>query len=436
MAENNVKESFFKRHKIAFIITVILLTGILVLCAKIPQSAIRENVQESAEYLCQGELFGMLAEGINSSTIDRYADSILLAIAYQYDSEHPLQSVMESSYYFIEYQNENKNLLDAVTHGYGPNQQYLRYWHGSIAIVRPLLLFFNLQQIYVLNACVLAALVIGLMAVLLRNKAYVPCIGVAAGLVITAFWYVPFSLEYTWNYLLMLLLSIIGVRLAFRGMWERMGLFFLIGGMVTNYLDFLTTETLTLLVPLLLILWVDVHGNEGSTFPQLFRKAGKAAAVWGCGYVGMWVSKWILASCVLQENVLPYVSGHIGERLGGDIGIGLWQYITGAIMNNVKCLFPLEYGVTGLLIGMGILLFAVYIGYVYHKKNICKERIFIYILVALIPYVRYIVLHNHSYLHYFFTYRAQMATIVAIVFVLEELIEWRWLVHADAGRRS
>ena len=419
-----------------FFMTVMLLTGILALSAKIPRSAIKENVQESAEFLCEGELFGLVVDGARGSQIDRYADSILLAIAWQYDSGHPLRSVMRSAYYYNEYRNENENLLEAVTNDCGANQQYLRYWHGSIAIVRPLLVFFSLPQIYMVNGGILAVLVVWLMATLLKGRVYTPAIGVAAGLVLTAFWFVPLSLEYTWTYLLMLLLSIIGVRLALLGKWNCLGIFFLIGGIVTNYLDFLTTETLTLTVPLLLILWIDMHRNENVSGCSLIPKAGKAALAWGFGYAGMWVMKWVLATIVLQENVMPYISGHIGERIGGDIGIGLGHYIMGAVLNNVKCLFPFGYGVAGMFAGMALLLFMAYVGYVYHRKHICRERILLYVLIGLLPYVRYIVLHNHSYLHCFFTYRAQMATVLAVVLILEELTDWRWLSHENAGKRK
>ncbi|MGN0415388.1 MAG: hypothetical protein ACI4FX_07840 [Agathobacter sp.] len=406
------------------------------LSAKIPQSSIKENVQESAEYLCDGEVYSLVVDGARGSLIDRYADSILLAIAWQYDSGHPLDSVMRSAYYYTKYQNENENLLEAVTSDCGANQQYMRYWHGSIAIVRPLLVFFSLPRIYLVNGVILAVLVVWLMAILIKNMAYTPAIGMAAGLVLTAFWFVPLSLEYTWMYLLMLLLSIIGVRLALKEKWNCLGVFFLIGGIVTNYLDFLTTETLTLTVPLLLILWVDIHRNGNSSGRSLLSKAGKAALAWGFGYVGMWVMKWVLAAIVLQENVMPYISEHIGERIGGDIGIGLGQYIIGAVLNNVKCLFPFGYGVAGMFAGMALLLFVVYVGYVYHKKHICRERILLYVLIGLLPYIRYIVLHNHSYLHCFFTYRAQLATILAIVLILEELTDWRWLSHENAGKRK
>lgn len=55
---------------------------------------------------------------------------------------------------------------------------------------------------------------------------------------------------------------------------------------------------------------------------------------------------------------MPYVTEHIGERLYGEISV-------------LFCIF-------------------------------------------LVPYIRYLVLHNHSYLHCFFTYRAQMETVPQI----------------------
>ncbi len=414
------------KYILVFLITVMLLTGILVLSAKIPKSAIEDNIHESAVYLCEGELFGMKINGVNSSKIDRYADSILLGIAYGYDSEHPIRSVMQSLYYHLDTQNENENLLDAVENDYEPNQQYMRYWHGSIAVVRPLLLFFNIRQIYILNGIIMTSLVICLLTILIKNKAYAPAIGVAAGLIATASWFVPFSLEYTWSYMIMLIMSIIGVQLAFRGRKDYAGIFFMIGGVVTSYMDFLTTETLTLLIPLILILWISMRKEENVTRFYFVKKSVKAAGIWICGYVGMWLMKWTMAALVLKENVWPYISEHIGERLGGDIGISPWQYITGAVFRNIKCLFPLEYGVIGILVAIVLLLTVAYFGYVYRKKNIRKNRVLIYAAAGIVPYIRYIILHNHSYLHCFFTYRAQMATILVIVLILEEMAELKY----------
>lgn len=423
------------RYVLFFILVVASLTGIFVLIAKIPRSSIKENVQKSAEYLCDGELFGMRIDGVECSKIDRYADSILLGIAYQYDEKQPLESVMRSAYYYTAWQNENNNLYDAVTQEYEANQQYMRYWHGSNVIVRPLLIFFTLKEIYALNGIVLALLIIVLLAVLLRDKAFIPAIGIAAGLIATSVWYVPFSLEYTWTYFLMLLLSIIAWCLARSSHWKLFGFFFLLSGMLTNFMDFLTTETMTLLVPLLLILWLDRKMNHEKSWKCQFQFAGRSALFWIAGYVGMWLTKWLLAATVMKENVWPYVSGHISERLGGNIGIGLGRYLFGALTKNMGCLFPFDYGIVGGIAGAGLLLFIAYIVYVYHKKNVSSKLLLLYAIIGLVPYVRYLVLHNHSYIHFFFTYRAQMGTILAAVLMMDEVIERRWLLRGNARKR-
>lgn len=420
------------KYTAVFCIAVMILTGLLVLTAKIPRSAIKENVQKSAEYLCEAELFATKIEGVEGSRIDRYADSILVAIAYQYDAEHPMASVMKSAYYHTEYQNENENLLHAVEHGLEANQQYLRYWHGSNAVLRPLLIFFELSEIYVVMGVLLVVLILTLLWILRKRGAYVPIIGLVAGLVATSVWFVPFSLEYIWTYLLMLLVCIVGIKLVSLEKWQYIGYLFLLSGILTNYVDFLTTETLTLLIPLLLFLWMDRRAHPEKKAKQHFKKAGVAVISWGCGYVFMWITKWILASVVLEKNVMPYVTDHVKERMG----LEHVSYIIKAWKNNISCLFPYEYGTVGVLIGILGILIAFYLGYVYHKKNICRDMILLYGILGLIPYVRYMILLNHSYLHFFFTYRAQMAMIFAVVLILEELTDRRWLARATVRKRK
>ena len=73
-----------------FILTVAVATALLVAASLIPREAVKDNMTESAQFLMDGDLFGEKIKGVDGSTIDRYADSILLGIAYQYDSEHPL----------------------------------------------------------------------------------------------------------------------------------------------------------------------------------------------------------------------------------------------------------------------------------------------------------------------------------------------------------
>lgn len=399
--------------------------ALLVLSALIPRRAIAENMRASAEYLAAGELFGAAVDGVEGSRIDRYADAILLNIAWHYDAADPLRSVMRSAYYYTSEQNENDNLLDAVTRDLPANRQYLRYWHGSIALVRPLLTVLTLPQIYMLHGALLAALAAWLSALLWRKKERAAALGALAGMAAASFWFVPLSLEYTWVCLLALLVSLLVVR---RG--EKLRdpcALFLVAGMATAYLDFLTAETLTLLVPLLLLIWL--RRRDGSCV----RTAWTSALAWGCGYALMWLAKWALASLALGENVLPYVAGHIEERLGGElVGVGPIRFVAGAVWRNVFCLFPMGWGVAGALIGLALLVGAAYYGYVYRRAGYDRALLLTCAALGLVPYVRFLALRNHSYIHCFFTCRAQMATVLAVALILAELTERR---RTDAPKR-
>lgn len=409
---------------LCFFITAVLLAGLLCVSALIPRERIYDNLCSSAEYLCGGELFGDVIEGVRGSRIDRYADSILLGIAWQYDAAHPLSSVMRSSYYYSPLRNENENLREALLNGREANQQYLRYWHGSITVVRPLLTIFTLKEIYAFNAVVMILLLIAYIMIMLKNRAYVPLAGMIAALVLTQVWFVPLSLEYTWTVMLMLIFAIAAFLLAKKGKSSCYGGLFVIAGAATNYFDFLTTETLTLTAPLLLIIWVEAKKEKAD---MLWATAIKAALCWGVSYVLMWLLKWGLAGVVLGENPLPYITEHVEERLDGGIGLNLWNYLWGALFRNISCLFPLEYGTAGIITAIALVIGYLYLISVYRKNNIDKKIIMIYGAIALLPYIRYLVLHNHAFLHCFFTYRAQMATVMALAFIAGEMVDRKLL---------
>ena len=440
-----------------YMIAAAVMTGLLVGVAMIPQSSIRDNVKKSAEYICSRALFENRVKAMDASRIDRYADAILIGIAYQYDSDKPLESVMWSAYYRDRRQNEDDNLLQAVTEGKEANQQYMRYWHGSNVIVRVLLTFLSVKGIYILNGVLLTILFGILIFLLARSKAYILIAGLIAGFIATAAWFVPYSLEYTWVFYIMLVTSIIMARRESKGKEVGLGIIFMITGMVTCFMDFLTAELLTLLVPLMIVLWyrwrsdekapgrlggrdTDVRaGKHGSRRSEnkIFgcNKAAGAVIAWGIGYAGMWLTKWLMASIVLGENMTPYIKANLEERIGGDLGMGFWDYLRGAMDRNVKALIPWGLGTGGFFAALLIILAVCYFCFVYKKDKVRRGCILIYAAIALIPFVRFLVLHNHSYLHYFFTCRALIISIMAVVMIMGEMIDWGALRHENKKKR-
>ncbi len=412
-----------------FAVSAMLLAGLLLASACIPQSRIQKHMEESADILCEHDRIWYVIPGVESSQNHLYADAITANIAYHLSDGNPLESVMWAGYYY-QGGDVNTSLRTAVQNHLEAETQYLRYWHGSAAVVRLLHIFLNIKQIYWMHAAVILGLLAFLLVMLMRNRMYAEAAAFIFSMIMVSIWFVPFCLEYTWTFLCMLIASIIGIRLVMKGQSDRLGLLFLITGGVTVYLDFLSTETLTLVVPLLLILRVmeKQKGNTADINPWFLTL--KSSVLWIIGYVGMWVSKWLLASMVLHENVMPYVESHIGDRIGGVNPAGsLAGYIAGSILRNVKCLLPFDYGMIGAIILLvmivAFIVLPIVLDKVTLKNEINKGIIVLYFFIGGIPLLRFALLRNHSWYHRSFTFRALAGTLLAVSFIITEIMEWK-----------
>ena len=64
--------------------------------------------------------------------------------------------------------------------------------------------------------------------------------------------------------------------------------------------------------------------------------------------------------------------------------------------------------------------------YLLSSKEKNKEITIILLVIGFLPYVRFAVLNNHSYLHEFFTYRAQCVSILALLGMIYFNIDLRF----------
>ena len=413
------------KYPVTFMAAFLFLLLFIISAACIPTEKIKSKMLESAEYMCESSTSYLITNWIHASEIDHYADCITLSIAHQLDEDKPLESAMWTSYYGSSSYKMNEYLLESVRDDLPATHEYLRYWHGSAAAMRLLHLFWNIKTIYMFHAILMAAVSLILIILLFKNGFREEAVAYVLAMIIVSIWYVPLCLEYTYTFICMMVSAIIGFILSLKHKDQWLGLFFMITGMVTVYFDFLTTETLTLLIPLLLILRVwSRQGREEKWVYSL-----KFGIAWSAGYLGMWMMKWLTASIVLGENVMPYVTGHVAERISGTV---TGYQMTGntyidTLLLNFRNLFPYEYGLSGAVLVMVfvfvLIVIPVVAGRVRLKEKVSCSNVALFVIIGLIPYVRFLVLHNHSYIHNFFTYRAQAATVMAICFVILELIE-------------
>lgn len=290
----------------------------------------------------------------------------------------------------------------------------------------------NINQIYLFHALVLCILTVVLIWILLSNHLIPEAIIFIFSLFMVSVWFVPFCLEYYWCFLVMLIAGIVGVKLALKDKWKYIPRLFLIAGMITVFLDFLSTETVTLLIPLLLVIRIYLRKIRGiasrNEVKDVWKLSIKSCIIWLIGYLGMWIFKWILASIILHQNVMTYVTEHISERIaGGQEQLSQFEYIIEAITSNVIYLLPFDYGIIGKAVMLVLIL--IFVAFVLKDRiriraQFDKMAIALYAFIGLVPIIRFAVLHNHAWIHRFFTFRALSASIMALCFIGFETLKF------------
>lgn len=408
------------KYIIIFCITFLSLCLLLFVTAKIPKSAILENLKESTNVFKTRFEIDERVKRRDYTFTHPYADAMLLNIIMCTDTDKPVQSVLEAKYYskhengYISY-----DFNDMIENNVNGNVEYLRYWHGQISILRPLLIFFNLSEIYIINNIVFWSLTIALIIILIKKKHINLLVSLLIGLIMCAAPIIPLCLEYSATFIITLIVSIIIVLIESKT--KSLGIIFFVTGIITNYFDFLTTEIITAFVPIIFLLGIRHKEQRLNSLKEAILLSLKLSILWLTGYSLMWVSKWIIASIILNINAMDLVKDHILERLSGELlYISPNELPFKAISRNLFVLYPLniQKNIKKLIIiPIAILIFELIF---IKKKNIKKELWFslIMLLIGLVPYLRYAILANHSYRHYFFTFRSQIITIMCLILAI------------------
>lgn len=405
-----------------FIVIVSTLTLLLVLVAKIPRKYVEKNLIQAGLYF-ENNLQGIkrVEKNRDYTYIHKYPDGIILNIIYCIDSEHPLKSIAEDKYYTADINdNTNSEYLDLISKNLSGNTQYMRYWHGSIIIIKPLLILFTIQQIYIINAIIMTLLIGILLYILIRKKYYPILIAFIIGFIGIAGCFIPFSCESTWAFEIMLIVSILGIIFETKGQQERITTLLFLSGIFTCFFDFLTNEIITLIIPMIIILSIRYKENKMLTTKKEITYILKLILIWILGYTSMWIAKWTLDSLILKVNSLDFVIPELTTRINGAIQeYSIWEIRLEAIQRNFTTLFPINIikddNITNITI-LAIIIITIITLVDKKDKNKIKLAIEMFI-ISLLPYIRYIILANHSYKHYFFTFRCQIITIMAICLI-------------------
>ena len=403
-----------------FAAALTLLYLLLVLSAMIPNAAIEKNMRITARDYLRQQQFVLTDDGRLMNVTDNNADLKWAGICWHMGSGNPFVSALDTGYYDADGYGTAAGLYQSVVRDCPADTGYTRYWHGTAGILRLFHLWTDVQGVKTAGMIVLLALVI-LNVWLLFRKGYGDlgmCLALAFLLIHP--WNLRLSMEYQPCFLVCFLLCPAFVLLEKRGNLY-VGMLSVLSGTMTAFFDFLTTETVTLLLPLILVLGMRMMDKRLEGRKQTAILLLECLLCWGLAYAGTFLAKWIAVSIATGENhILPALAS-AGMRVSGSMVENTAKTLSPLTMGpaaNLSALFGGRTQIEPRRIFAGLALSATVLVLLYRRystwRPIVKGTGFVLALGSVVL-LRYVLLANHSYLHSFFTYRALISTLLAIL---------------------
>lgn len=409
-----------KINRIVFLLVggIILATVLQFLVFLLPTDRMGENVKSSVgTYRTEGA-YRMVNYGFYNTMLDNYTDAcMLLCAVYDGDESLPKRAM---NVYSRQVEKGNYNYMDSLLAFCDGKEmdsvhKYFWYWHGYLVFLKPLLLFFNYGDIRMLNMCLQTVLFAAFLLCMYRKGLKHYILPFILGYLLLMPITVSMSLQFSSCYYVMMLGGI--ALLHFYEKLKAEDAFyavFLLLGMSTSFLDFLTYPLVTLCVPLILYF---ILNEQDKILPMAKRMIGLGLS-WGAGYIGMWAGKWLMASIFLQKNCFVMGIRKVFQHTSMNVGMTEQKFtITEVFQRNF--LWMTHKGYMFVLIP-GILYLLVRL----LRTGVCRASLRKAVplaVIAIIPVVWYCLASAHSYIHYWMEYRHCLILVFALLSLLVKL---------------
>ena len=375
----------------------------------LPVEKMQTNMKASlTEFMAEGEN-PFLIEGLKGSSLDNYTDAIMLGSAV-YKTDMPFWQSAVRVPRAADVEGMPMESLDDYLTGKESSQEseYARYWHGYLLYLKPLLLFLNYIQIRIVNGCIQLILVIWILYKFISQGMKRGAVAYVLAVLSMFPMVFPYSLQFSSVFYIGNIAILIVLKKYKKWKNEETYLyFFQIIGMCTSFFDFLTFPLFTFGMPMALcmVLFQNQKLKEKAFF---LIKNGLA---WGLGYILMWMGKWFAGSLITGENLWTNALGTVATRVSGEAygeSTGrLW-----AILRNGYIYFN-KAGIV-----FAVLMF-LWLGFSFwkYRKKIAWRKIIPLIAVACMPLLWYLAASNHSYVHYWYTFRVLAVSVFALTLI-------------------
>ena len=415
---------------IVFIGLVASFLLLMTLSSLFPSSLIEKNVIESSETMLEEGNMYVLPFG-PEFTIHNFADTVMINIAYSIDNEDPFFSFMSSRKNFKkglttetktdtelesisiisgdvivmhEKYNPTQELYDFVRDNVHISVEYARYWHGYLVFLRPLLIFFNLNQLRIFIMILLIVLLTWLIVLICKKLDWKVAFCFLFTLLFYDYIQLAFCLEYSPVFFVMMIACIV-LMYNYKKI-KNLYLFFFIVACICNFIDFLTVPLITLCFPLILYILL-IQKEEKYDLKASLLLILKATIVWFIGYGLTWLSKWLLFDICYNRSLLFNAIGHVLYRTTRH------NFMAPATLDKELLDFALPF-IPLLLVIITAVLFSK------EKKTEFLKEVLPFIVLSIFPIIWYVVCANHTTLHPFFVERHMIIPFFSILLMIKK----------------
>lgn len=402
-------------------ISVLAGTLLLTLAFCLPVDRIRENVKASLYYMLeiQEDENGDPDRKALLAKKENFTEALMVQNALEkVEGRNPYEHAMYIYHY---------DLLDGTTWAteeslitslnQGTEGMYLReyskYWHGYLIFLKPLLMTFTWQQLEVFWF----GFMLLFTALVILSAVYKKQIGLGLGIAVAFLFMKPVQIMISVDMSVCWMITLAGMLvLILRYEWLRkrdwLEGFFIIVGIATSYMDFLTYPVVTLVMPLCVFLVLDREEMRG--IKQRIAEWIWLCLSWAYGYIGMWGMKWLVAEITLQTGTLRNAAWSVITRT--EPLDGRQSFFSG-VSRTLEAVFG-QYDTSIYMVGIVLIIiwllsaFAVNIGKKQWGRFLPVSGCLL--AAAMIPFGWLVLTQNHSAIHCVFTFRVLGASVFAI----------------------
>ena len=409
-----LKGCFDKRHVMLALIYILSLAVGAVLAIYlmwgaylIPMEKIRENARSSISDIdVSQKVYALSLYGLPT---DWFTDPLILNNASFLGQDALYDALLNPRVEKVESEDQWLNFRLAVNASSLAGFRviyYPRFWHGYLIFLKPLLVFFDLEGIRYINLVFQLSLLLAILYLMYKRLGFKHCAAFVTALCFlnpVTSW---MCLEYA-NVINVMLLVTLWVLLNKNP--DNNYMFFVIGA-ITILFDFLTFPLVTLGIPLILYICLYKRG-----FKEDVKCVIKNSFLWLFGYAGMLFSKWVLATLLTDENVIKDGFENVLYRTYGITENG-WDSNVTALRSILLNMNVILNEINNTLIILGVFLVFVSINYIYFSYRLkWKFKALVLLGVALMPFVWYSLLVQHSIIHPHWTYKILSISIYALL---------------------